>query len=803
MLLKNRGLTIIVVLILGLGLGANIAVFTIVKAILLDPLPGVVDPTQLIVLTSISKTGRLSAISYPDYIDYRDQNVVFTSLAGSATIPFDLTVDKEEQKERVYGELVSGKYFELLGVRAALGRTLNDGDDQKPGAHPVCVISHGFWQRRFLADPHIIGKTLELNGVPLTVVGVAAERFTGSAIGLSLEIFVPLMMQDQVSFTGSFISRGKQWITVRGRLKPGVTLPQARERMKIFAAQLAQQYPKTNERRSIELYTLVTLPNGPQARILPALIIFCTSAVFILLIACANVASLILARTAARRREIAIRMSLGASRPRIIRQLMIECALFCLFAGFAGLLLSSWLTSLIGKMRLSNGLVVTFDFSLNALVLAFALLISILAGAIVGLAPAIQASRPDLVPLLKDESVAPTGGQGKSRIFNTLVVAQVALALMLVIGAGLMALGLQRAEKFDLGFNPNNVLIATLGVAGPKQIRPIVGLTFYLDVLERVRALPGVASACLTALPPLDSMQYERRAAEIEGYTQQRGEEIYIHGNIVSTGYFSTMRIPLLRGRDFTAQDDGNAQDVIIINETMARRFWPDQDPIGKRLRVGAVWRIVIGVTKDSKYQFSNESGQPYMFFALKQIYDPEMTLIIRTVGDPMGVVGSVRGEVQKLGLNASILYTNTLTEYMNNRMRWGRGTALLIGFMGLLALLMASAGIYGLTAYTVSRRTQEIGVRMALGAQPSEILKLVMKRGLFIALTGLGVGLIGAFALSRTMSSLILKVNAFDLSIYVGASLLLGVTSLLANYIPARKAMKVDPMIALRYGSE
>jgi predicted permease len=800
MMLKSRGLTIVAVMSLALGIGANTAIFTFVDKLLLRTLP-VEQPEQLVTIASFG--GKNTSFSYPLYKDFRDRNEVFSGLLAYSSAPFSLS--EGGQTERITGALVSGNYFDVLGVKAALGRAFLPDEDAAPSTHPVAVLSYGLWQRRFNSDPAIIDKTISLNGVMFTVVGVAPAEFTGVVRGSSPEIYAPMMMQSEAmpSWSNALTSRNMSWLEMMGRLKPGISREQGQASLAVTAEQIAQ----AGEEKNINGEMVVGDGSKGQdyrvREVSKPLIMLMGFVALVLLIACANVANLLIARAGARRKEIAIRLAVGAGRGRLVRQLLTESVMLSVAGGVAGLVIARWLTNLLLAFQPPNS--ISLDDGLDLRVLGFSLLLSLLTGIVFGLAPALQTSRPDLVSALKDETPGVVRGAGRFSLRSLLVVAQVALSLMVLIGAGLCVRSLQKLIAIDAGFDPAKVMVMSLDLAlnGYKEAQ---GQQFYSDAVERIAALPGVEAVSLAAVVPLGGSSM-RRSVQIEGYASQPGEPpLNFDMNIIGLNYFQTMGMPLVQGRDFNAQDREGAPKVVIINETVARRFWPDQNAVGKQIDFAGIagrpnqFIEIVGVVKDSKYRSLIESPTSTMFLPLAQNYRVNMALHVRAANEPKGMIAAVRREVQMMDANLPVYNIKTLAEQKSSSLYTSRMVATLLTFFGLLALLLAAVGIYGVMAYSVNRRTREIGIRMALGAQRTDVLRLVLGEGLILVAAGLAVGLGVTFFATRIMASLLYGVSATDTATFVIISLILAGVALGACFVPARRATKVDPMVALRY---
>jgi predicted permease len=806
---KTPGFTLIAVLSIALGIASNTSVFTFVNAVLFKPMP-VPQPDRLVALYTTEPNSKFpGGFSYQDYKYYRDNNRVFSDLFIHYGTPISMR-NATDKAELIWGELVTGNYFTGLGVQPAAGRTLSPDDDRNPGGHPVAVLSHEFWQRRFAGDPGVIGKIVRLNGHDYTVVGVARAGFSGTRfLGFIPDVWMPLMMHAQV-VRGSenwLEQRGTQSFNVNGRMKHGVSIDQATAEMNVLARQLAQTYRQTNANLGVGM---VAAGNKTQPGItLMGVVPLITGSMMglvglVLLIACANVANLLLARASTRRREIAIRLAMGASRWRLIRQLLTESVLLSLVGGALGLLLAQWF-NILAPMANPDLDFATIDFSYDLSpdrrVLGFTLLASLVTGIIFGLLPALQASKPDLVPTLKGETSPAGSGWRRFGLRNLLVVAQVTLSLMLLVSAGLFVKSMRHAEELDPGFESKRILLASVDV-GIHGYDPQKGHRFFKQIVERVKALPGVEAASMAGPLPLDADSKGDNVV-VEGYVPRyENERIGVMYSIVGYDYFSAMNTPIVAGRGFTERDDEKAPRVVIINETMARRFWPNQSPLGRRIQLGnaqSPYIEIVGVAKDGKYNFLGEPPTEYMFLPHRQNYDGKMTLIARTGGDPESLAAAIRQEVANLDSELPVFGIKTMPEFLDRLLSGPKSIAGMVGIFGLIALAMAAFGLYGVMSYVVSQRTREIGIHLALGAQTGSVLRLVMRQGMTLAMIGITTGLVAAFALTRLLSSMLYGVSPTDPLTFAGVTLSLVLAALLACWIPARRAAKVDPMIALR----
>lgn len=820
-LLRKPGFTAIAILSLALGIGANTSIFSIVNSALLKPLP-VEDPDRLVYIFGGTRNNPYSVCAYPEYIDYRDNNQVFSGLMAFGSI--SVSFGSDERADLINGQIVSGNYFDLLGVRASVGRTFLAEEDQTPNTHPVAVISHKFWQQRFGGQSDAVGQQVNLNGRSFTIIGITPAGFNGAQALETNDIYVPMMMQQvarppRAGFSGEMNAdllsrRGNRWLQLTGRLKDDVTIEQAQSEISTIAARLEQAYPDTQQNRIATLFPVSKIDPVGYPQLLTVATLLLSVVGIVLVIACANVANLLLARATSRRKEIAIRLALGAKRSRLIRQLLTESTMLSLAGGALGLLLASWVVDLLKTTPPPAGMFAfTLDYSLDYRVLGFTFALSLITGILFGLAPALQASRPDLVPSLKDEAFVPEQSHRRFNLRNLLVIAQVALSLVLLVGAGLFLRSLRHTQGVDPGFDSDKILTATLNINLLRYTRE-QGQTFYQQIAERMKSLPGVESATLSRTVQMagsgrtNSLMIEGRQPpdnvfRNEGTGNDSTSPLTVKTNVVGLDYFSTMGINLLNGRDFNQQDRDGSPAVVIVNETFARTHFPGDTALGKRLSFNGQrgpWLEIIGVVRDSKYRSLSELPTPFTYVPLAQNHETGMTLFVRTTGDPNSLAAAVRGEVQSLDRNLPVTDLQSMTTLIGDSLFAAKMGALLLGAFGLLALLLASVGLYGVMAYSVSRRTRELGIRMALGANRKDVIILVVGQGMKLSLMGVGIGLAISLALTKLLSSFLFGVSASDPVTYLLISLLLAAVALIACYIPARRATRVDPMIALRY---
>lgn len=799
-LLRNPGFTLVSVLTLALGIGANTTIFSFMNALLLRPPAAVESPAELLGVWNRQTSGDYLQHNYPDYAYYRDHNKVFSGLLAYTSDPIRVSLRDVAQSRIIYGHLVSGNYFSVLGVKLALGRGFASEEDQVPGRNPVVVLAHAFWKQHFAADPNVSGKPLVLNGHSFTVVGVAPPTFTGLATIMEPDFWAPMMAQPQIrpGSDDSFTNRNRYWIFVVGRLKPGVTKVQAQADLSVLSRHLTQDQPATN--RSREAVVLSATGVAPEFRsvVVPFTAVLMALVGLVLLIACANSANLLLAQAAGRCREMAIRSAIGASRKRLIRQVLTESILLACVAGGLALLLVLWTAPLLMGLRPAMLSFIKLNLSPDWRIAGFTFLVSLIAGLIFGLAPALRSSRFDVISRLKDGSSA---GYRRSRLRNSLVITQIAVCLILLVSAALCVRSLRNAYSVDPGFAIDNRLAVFLDME-ILGYSPDRGRRLYQELLDRSAALPGVVSASLANHLPL-GFSRTSIGLRIAGHQPPAGQsDISVGVMAVGPGYFRAMEIPVLRGREFSARDNQTSPHAVVINEAMAKIFWPGQDPIGRSVTFGFDNRNleIVGVAKTGKYRSLRDDAEPFMYQAFFQSYRPRAVLVLRSAGDPEQMRNAVLQRIREVDPDLPVLEIQTLKQYMEVPLLTARLTGTLLGAVGGLAILLALVGLYSAVAYTAAQRTQEFGIRMALGAQSSDVIRLVIREGLMLILIGLAIGLAGALLVTRVFSSLLYGIKPTDPLTFVAVSMALAAVALLASYIPARRASRIDPMTALRY---
>jgi macrolide transport system ATP-binding/permease protein len=798
-LVKAPGFAAVAILTLALGIGANTAMFSLVNAVLLRPLP-VDDASALVSIfsTDARNPGNLP-MSHLNFLDIREQNPAFT---GVAAFTFgEMNADLGGQPEPIPVQVVSGNYFDVLGVRPAVGRTFLPEEDRTPGSHPVAVLSHGFWQRRFGGAPSIVGRTVTLNRTKFTVVGVAPRDFNGVFIFGAPDLWVPMMMHAvaQPGFDFYDTRRGL-FLFPFGRLKPGVTPSQADAALRTVASRLEAAYPNDNRGRSTTTLSLLEArinPNGQGQLVRLSTLLMAVVSV-VLLIACANLANLLLARASGRTREIAVRLAIGASRFHIVRQLAVESLTLAAAGGVAGVLLATWVLRAVVRAEVQLPLPAIEQARIDLPVLAFAALVSLATGLLFGLAPAFRASRPDLVSALKDVTTAIGHRRRVFTLRTLLVVSEVALSLVALVAAALFARSLQRTQAIEPGFATEGVLVGeiNLGREGYSKER---GLLFYEQLADRLSTLPGVRAATIAQSAPFGGGL--RRSILREGQDATRGDRILIQVNRVGLRYFETLGIPFTAGRDFTSGDREGAPRVVVVNQQMADTLWPGQSAIGKRFRFfgDATFTEIAGVVKDSKYNGLAEEPIPFIYEAMAQQYAPAASLHVRSSGDASGLAEPVRRLVAELDPAVTVVELEALDERVSRSLDGPRSNVTLLSVFGGLALLLAAIGIYGVTSYSVSQQTREIGIRMALGASRAGVLALVLRQSMTIIAAGLGVGLVGAALAARAIQGLLGDTPWRDPLAYLTTIVLLAAVALVAILVPASRATRIDPLIALR----
>lgn len=784
MLAKSPLFTVVALLTLALGIGANGLVFSVVNGVLLRSLP-FQDADQLVMLWETEPQLSKAPVLSQDFLEWKEQNHVFQNMGAYNEDDFTLT--GSGNSEQIKGGRVSSELFPLLSVQPERGRLFTKEEDL-PGSNHLAIISYGLWQSRFGFDPNIIGRQLLLNGEAHNIIGVLRRDFHFVE---QADLWVPLALTRQNS------DRKIHYLKVFARLKPGVTVVQAQAEMNTVASRLQEQYAETNKDVGVKV---VSLQEQFVGNIRLQLLILLGVVGFVLLIACANVANLLLARATGRQKEIAIRLALGATRLRIVRQVLTESVLLALMGGVVGLLIA-----FLGKDLVLAGLDSTFylqKISLDLRVLGFMLAISILTGIIFGLTPALQVSRPNLNETLKE------GGKGsgfhRNRLSNLLVILEMALALILLIGSGLLINSFLHLQKVNPGFNPDGVLTLQISLPESKYSTGPQQAAFYQQVLQRIKSLPGVRYAGAISHLPLSGSNVNG-VFTIEGHLPwAAGQEPLTEFRLITPEYFSAMETPLLQGRLFTDADNDQSTGVVIINETMARRFWPGVDPLGKRVKIGGAndpfpYMAVVGVVGNVKHFGLNSEARPEMYIPYPQFPLPALSLVVRTASDPTGLGAAVRAEVQAVDKDQPVYNVRTMKSLLAGSLAQPRLYMTLLSIFAAIAVLLAAIGIYGIMAYSVNQRRHEIAIRMALGAQANSVLKLIVGQGMTLALLGMAMGLVGAFVLTRVLSSLLYGISATDLPTFAGVFLALGMVALLASYLPARKATKVDPVVALR----
>jgi predicted permease len=797
LMVRKPGFTAVAVLTLGLGIGANVTMFSWIDSTLRRQVQGVPDRDRWVVLLGTTRTRSDLSLSYPDFVDYRGRRPdSVEDLIAFTLVPMNLRTDGDSQ--RVFGELVSGNFFDALGVRPVLGRGFLPEEDKTPNTHPVVVFSHNFWQRRFAGDPSIVGRTVTLNGHAYTVIGVAPPGFRGTEPYLNLDLFVPMMMQPSVTSGGNRLAvRGNSWLEVMVKLKPGSTVERAQAGLNVVAASLASTYAD-DKGREVKLYELWRAPGGGGPVGLAVMGIQLGVAGVVLLIACANVGNLLLARAARRQRETAVRLTLGASRLRLVQQLLTESTLLALAGGVCGVVMAYWAKDLIRLLLPPAPLPIAMDPTLGTPVLIFATIVTGVSVLAFGLVPALQGSS-SVGTALKESAGTLTASPGRARLRQTLVVAQVALSVVLLVSAGLFVRALRNAQSVDPGFTTRTGLLAAIDLLPAGYDAPR-GRAFYRDLLARVRELPGVDAASVTTRVPLGFGGSSDFSVTIDGYTPAPNEEVNVYYTRVGSEYLKTMGIPLVTGREFTDRDTVDVPDVGIVNETLAHRYFPGRDPIGGRIHAGQRTIQIVGVARDGKYSNLTEAPRTFLYLPAHQWYRGDAVLVVKTAGNPAAVVPGIHSALRSLDVNVPLFDVRTIEEHLEIADMVQRMVASLLGAFGALALVLATVGLYGVIAAIAVQRTPEIGMRMALGATRRDIVSLILKQGFGMTAIGIGTGLAAAFGLTRLFKSLLVGISPTDTVSFAGTAILLALVALAATYLPARRAAGVDPLQALRH---
>jgi len=799
---KNPGFAAVAILTIAIGIGASTTIFSWIRSVLLNPLPGASEPERVVALETLTPSAEWVPTSYLDFTDFRDHAKLLESTTVS--IPMDLAVGNEKSVERTWGELVSGNYFDVLRVRPEVGRFFSKaetGDEQN--AHAVLIISHALWANRFHSDPGAIGATLRINRFPYTIIGVAPDNFHGSMPGLSFQMWAPATMFGQLSSTGDWMLRDRKtrMFRVLARLAPGVQIEQARAEVQSIAKVMAEADADTNEGLSATLLPLWKSHYGIQDSLLAPLSILMGACGVVLLIVCANVANLLLARAVARQKELSVRAALGAPRWRLIRQLLTESFLIAVAGALVGLWISSWLGGSLRWLVPISSLPDMIRPPIDLGVVVFTTALAFVVAALAGIVPALHSARGDVNDMLKEGGRSGTSSAHSRRLRGLLVTSEVALAVVALIGAGLFVKSFQMARAIHPGFDPHQVAIAqlSLSAAGYDSRQADAFCVRLREVLERQ---PGVTAVSYADYIPLSVSGDSWEDLQIQGYVPAPNENMKVYRNLVAPGYFDLMKIPLLEGRDFNLRDDHANQPVMIVTQEFVRRFLPNQNPIGQKVQGWGRWFTIVGVAQDSKIHHLTESAPPYFYVPIRQIFRPEMGLkfYVRTSAPVDDAVAALRREAQAIDPSVPVFNAMPLEEYIAASLFPQKIAASLLGTLGSVALLLAAIGLYGVMAYSVAQRTNEIGIRVALGAKPIDVLRMILRESMVLALPGLVVGSLLAIALARVVSASLVEVSPRDPAIYAAAAAFTVLITLFAAVGPARRAAKVDPMVALRY---
>lgn len=798
---KNPGLAAIAVLTIAIGIGASTTIFSWTRAVLLNPLPGAAAPSQVVELEEIPPDGSWVPTSYLDFTDFRDHLKLVESMSVAQPLP--LAVGDEQNVERAWSELVSGNFFDVLRLQPEQGRFFSGSErDDAQNSHPVVVISHSYWVTHYRSAPAVVGSTLRINRFPYTIIGVAPEAFHGSMPGLSFDMWTPATMYGQLTSTGNWMLRDRKtrMFRVLARLGPGIAIEQARAEVQSLAHQMAVADANTNEGMSATLLPVWKSHYGLQSRLLAPLSILMAACGVVLLIVCANLAHILLARATTRQKEFSIRLALGAPRSRLVRQLLTESLAITVAGTLAGLLITSWLGGslqwLVPRSSVPSLARVPLDTGVLFFTTALAFVVAILAG----LAPALHAAGENFNDMLKEGGRTGTAGAHSKRLRALLMTSEMALAVVALIGAGLFVKSFRMAQSVHPGFDPNNVALARFSLSsagyGAKQAD-----SFCRRLREQLEHEPGVTAVSYADYAPLGVDAGSWEDLEVQGYVPGPSENMKLYRNLVSPGYFDLMKIPLLEGRDFDLRDDLQSQPVMIVNQQFVRHFIPDQNAVGRKVHGWGKWFTIVGVVRDSKIYRLTEASTPYFYVPIRQIYRPEMGLIfyVRTSGLADGAIASIRREAHSIDPAVSVFDTVSLNDFISGSLFGQRIAASLLGVLAGVALLLAAIGLYGVMAYSVAQRTVEIGIRVTLGAQQREILRMIVSQGMLFTFGGFVAGALIAAALARIVSAELFAVSPADPAIYAAAAAFTIVIALASTAVPALRATRVDPIIALR----
>jgi len=804
---RNKGFAAVAILTIGIGIGANTTVYSWIHALLLNPLPGASQPDRVVAVESVAANGEPLTTSYLDYRDFRDHLRSFESI--SALSQAALAVG-DASPEPVWGEIVSGNFFDVMRVRPAIGRFFagaERGDEQN--AHPVAVISYSFWKSRFNLGSSALGATLRINRTPFTIIGVAPEHFHGSKTGLDFELWLPVTMYGQVTHTGTWMLRDRNTrnFLMLARLKPGVTLEEARAETRALAARMAVLDADTNAGIGADVLPLVKGHFTPQAVILGPIAVLMCASVLLLLIVCFNVANLLLARATGRQKEFSIRLALGAAPARLGRQLLTETLILALGGAAAGLVIAGWLGGSLRWLLPRVASPAVLQPELDPAVLLFTTLTAIAVALLAGAVPAMAAARANVNDTLKEGGRSAASGLHSQRLRGALVVGEVTLAVVALVGAGLFLKSFRQAREIHPGFAPEGVVLARFDLSSSGYSAQQAD-AFCRRLRESLERMPGVTSVSYDDTPPLGFVGGNWEPVEVEGYVPRRDENMKIDRDLVAPGYFALMKIPLVDGRDFDLNDtaarlhdDPLHRKVMIVNQEFVRRFFAGRNPIGRRVRGWGEWFTVVGVAANIKYRQITEGARPFLYAPIRQVYRPEygLTFHVRTAGPPSDAMAAIRREAAAIDPAMLVFDSMTLSEYISASLYGQKIGAVLLNVLGGLGLLMAALGLYSVMAYSVAQRTAEIGIRMTLGAEPRDMLLLVLRQGLGFALAGVAVGSFAAWALARMAAALLASLSPADPAVYAGAAGFVVAIALLAAAVPAWRALRVDPMQALR----